>query len=106
MNEYDQRQYRLMLDAIENIELNTKSLDRVIFTLEALLAVLTDPEVTWVESFRTELGDLEQVYTHNLQEGNKALDAQGRVWSITALENLRALILGKLEQEYSSKDEK
>ena len=71
---YDQRQYKLMLDSIRNLQdgdgVSTALSDlQFLFNrLDALLAVLKRPHDTWLQSFQGEVNTLDQVLGSSLIE--------------------------------------
>jgi len=88
MSEYDQRQYRLMLERLDAFERGHTTIDRLIADLEGLLNVLEKPDADWKQSFLRYWGHIEdaravaldrQATTLNEQEAKVALDAARRL---------------------------
>ncbi len=52
MSEYDQRQYRLMLDALDQFEKGRIPIDVLVNDLEGLLAVLEEVLPAWKNEFQ------------------------------------------------------
>ncbi len=105
MNKYDRRQYGLMLRTIEDTELSVQSLGHTISSLEGLLATLTRQEPDWVEKVQTELGDLEQVYAHNLEKKKNFLDPKEIKWITDTLAKLRELVQMRLHEKIQSAED-
>jgi hypothetical protein len=61
-HDYNTRQYRLMMDQIELFESGKLNLSALISRLKGLLAALDAPESSWINTFRSEWLELEQVY--------------------------------------------
>lgn len=97
MNDYNYRQYVQMLKALQVNKLDIDTLGHVTGSLEALLALLENPDKEWTEQFQSEWGVLEQVYSYNMVEGKKSLNEQETEWVTHSLENLKQLIQMKLE---------
>jgi uncharacterized damage-inducible protein DinB len=97
MEEMNRQKYESMLNIIENAELSVASIGRVISSLKRLLAPLWQPDPQWVERFRTELGDLEQVYAYNLMYPKESLSEQELKWLTDALQNLKLMVRAEID---------
>ena len=62
MNEFDQRQYQLMKQCIEDFEIGNANFRVLIDSLKGLLNVLQEAEDEWKASFRSAWWTLEEVY--------------------------------------------
>ncbi len=60
MSEYDQQQYRLMLDRLNAFDRGDIRIDTLIGDLRALVQALNDATSSWKNSFMEEWADLEQ----------------------------------------------
>ena len=96
MNEYDKRQYRLMIETVEVNKLDINSLGKIIISLEALLGQLKEPDQEWVKTFQRVWGKLEDIYSFNIVEEKTFLSQQEIEWITQALKELRTLIQMKL----------
>ncbi len=63
VDEYNQRQYSLMLHFLDALERDHISLGRLVSTLEGLLFALEDTDKTWESIFVSFWNDLEMVYS-------------------------------------------
>jgi hypothetical protein len=91
MSDYDNRQYRLMLDQIEDFKSNRIDLKHLINGLESLLCVLEKPDADWKTKFRKKWGVLEEVYAVALDQKS---DLTQNDWNLVnaAVEELRQLL--------------
>ena len=96
MNEYDKRQYRLMIKIVEVNKLDINSLGKIIISLEALLGQLKEPDQEWVKTFQRVWGKLEDIYSFNIVEKKTSLSQQEIEWITQALKELRTSIQMKL----------
>ncbi len=68
-SDYDQRQYKQMLSALDAYERQEIALHMLVNKLEALLGVLQDTPVEWRDSFVSDWGVLEIAYAMGLERG-------------------------------------
>ena len=97
MNDYDSRQYSLMLRTMKEIRLNVKGIGKIVNSLESLLANLESNDPKWTDKIRSEWWTLEEIHAHNLSEGKHELTVQEKQWVEMALRNLEKLIQSKLD---------
>jgi len=92
MSDYDNRQYRLMMQRIEEFEKSKIGLQRLIADLDALLCSLQKADETWRSSFQKEWGVLEEVYAIALDKGSEKLPTEH--WDLidNALGNMKRLL--------------
>ena len=100
MSDYDQRQYRLMLQAVERFEHGKATLSELVASLEALLTVLEATEESWKDTFRYEWGTLETEYAISLDRGELVLPPESMDLVHQAVANIRRFL-----QERISSDE-
>ena len=96
MSEYDQRQYRLMLEKIGSFEQGHIRLDSLIADLDGLLNVLEEPDLSWKEAFQREWGKLEDERADALFRNTKQLDKDAIERLSVATAQLRLLVLQKI----------
>lgn len=97
MSEYDQRQYRLMLDRITAFERGAVSLDKLVVDLEGLLNALEVAEHSWKETFRHYWGTLETGRAFALSEGISNFSAEASRALRDAAAHLKLLVLEKID---------
>jgi len=62
MSDYDNRQYRLMVERIDQFEKKSIGLRHLITDLEALLCVLQEADQNWKSAFHKQWAVIEEVY--------------------------------------------
>ena len=91
MSDYDNRQYRRMLEQIEDFESKRIDLKHLINGLESLLCVLEKPSADWKAKFRSKWGVLEEVYAVAL---DRKSDLTSNDWKLVnaAVEAMKQLL--------------
>ena len=97
--EYDRRQYQLMLEQILAYENKHLSLRSLTFRLEGLLEVLNDVSEEWVGVFYENWGVLELVHADMIDRNQTHLDKRHTTLISNALQELKQQIQAKLEIE-------
>lgn len=97
INEYDERQLRLMLKSLISFEKNQIDLSSLIGTLEFLLSVMEVVEDDWEEKFLNEVTTLESINAFMIiresgEEAPEISDDQNSRLINDAVSNLKALI--------------
>lgn len=105
MSEYDQRQYRLMHQALERFQEGKASLSDLIASLDALLNVLESTEESWKDAFRYEWGTLETEYAISLDRGETALPPESINLVRQAVANMQALLQERIASDESAMSE-
>jgi hypothetical protein len=90
MADFDQRQYRLMLDRLVAFDEGRIRLDTLVDDLEGLLNVLAEPDPAWKRTFLGIWGELEEERADALFKEVKAFDEE-------TTQSLRATV-AELEQ--------
>jgi len=90
--EYDERQLRLMEEAIAAYERGVADLSSLVAGLEALLGCLRRADAEWKDRFQREWGQLEDIYSVATYRGCKKLDAQAMKDLGAAVKELKRLI--------------
>jgi hypothetical protein len=68
MSNYNLRQYRRMLDQIQDFEAHRIDLQHIIRGLKSLLALLDNPDINWKLEFQKQWAVLEEVYAVTLDK--------------------------------------
>ncbi|MBX9681576.1 MAG: hypothetical protein K2X38_22705 [Gemmataceae bacterium] len=102
MSDYDQRQYRLMLQQLERFEQGKATLSDLIASLDALLSVLESTEENWKEAFRYEWGTLETEYAISLDRGEPVLPSESMSLVHQAVANMEALLRDRVSADESA----
>ncbi len=92
-NEYDMRQYNIMLNIIEEYKENKKSLKQLIDNLDGLLNALENAEQKWKDEFHNEWWNLEQVYAVNNYRGKGFYSEEESKIINESIDNLQEIIL-------------
>src|SRR4051812_47150635 len=93
----NQRQFRLMLDAVGRYERGEIGLGRLVSDLESLLDALDNLSEEWRDSFLGEWGDLEQVHAVALDRSENQLNDQESRLVGDSLKAIRAMVQAALE---------
>jgi len=97
MSEYDQRQYRLMLEQLTAFQSGQIYIDRLIGNLQGLLNALQSPDSTWKQSFLSLWGQLEDARAMALFRGAENLNEQESIVVGSALAKLKPMVLEKID---------
>lgn len=92
MDDYDSRQYRLMLDLLNEFDARSVGLRKVITDLEALLGSLKNADTEWKSSFYSHWAILEDVYADALDKGWTQLPSARQAMVEGAASSLRRLV--------------
>lgn len=92
MNEYDRRQFKIMVQKIRAYREGKLPLSELINYLESLLSALEDRDENWENDFRSHWGDLEVVYAVALDKNKSSLDLDDQYIINEAIENIIKLI--------------
>src|ERR1043166_8465956 len=76
MVDFDQRQYRLMLDRLVAFDEGRIRLDTLVDDLEGLLNILAEPDPAWKRTFLGFWGELEEERAYALFKEIKAFDEE------------------------------
>jgi hypothetical protein len=96
-HDYDQRQYRRMLERLEAFEAGKVSLHYMINDLETLLSALELPDMTWRREFQRKWGWLDSMRGVALVERGKFPSPEETQSAREIARELKALVLQKLE---------
>jgi hypothetical protein len=99
MSDYDQRQYKLMLELLKAFDKRSLGLRKLIADLEALLVCLQDTDEEWKESFHKQWGRLEDVYADALDKGYKQLPQDDQTRVEDAIYHLQQLVQKRIDSE-------
>ncbi len=97
MSEYDQRQYRLMLDRLNAFESGLIPMDVLVRDLEGLLNALEGAEASWKQTFLSYWGKIEDAHAVALFRGSVHLDEQATKRVRAAADNLKLMVLEKID---------
>jgi hypothetical protein len=75
VNDYDKRQYLLMLRCLRAFDDGKMSIHQLIGNLKALLACLQEPDAVWKERFHQEWAVLEEVNAVAQSDGRSELSS-------------------------------
>lgn len=95
--EYDQRQYKRMLDRLEDFEQQKISFERLVDDLEGLLNALEMPDARWKEQFQTYWIRMETARAVALDEGLKEFSPSTLNRIREAAAHLKLLVLEKID---------
>ena len=93
----NQRQYKLMLERLEQFENDEIGLRRLIDDLSGLLGALNDIDEEWNDEFERTWGVLEDVYAGALSSGYKTLPDEDRKLIWTAVDKLAEMVKPRVE---------
>jgi hypothetical protein len=97
ISEYNQRQYRLMLEQLTTFEQGQMKLDILVTNLEGLLNTLEQIEESWKSPFLSEWGKLEDARAVALFRQIKSFDQAATERILKAVSALKLLVLDKIE---------
>jgi hypothetical protein len=92
MADYDNRQYHLMLDQLNDFESKRINLKHLIGGLESLLGCLEEPAPDWKSGFQRQWGILEDVYAEAVDRGNMDLPEAHKKLLAEAVYNLKRMV--------------
>jgi hypothetical protein len=92
MSEYDQRQYQLMRQCIEDFEIGNVNFRVLIDSLKGLLNVLQEVEEEWKASFRSAWWTLEEVYAVALDREQNCLSNEDEKLIYEAINEIKQLL--------------
>jgi hypothetical protein len=95
-SEYDQNQYRLMLERIDAFERSAIRLDTLVDDLEGLLNVLEAVCFSWRQAFLSRWGVLEEVRAVALDEGWEKFDEKATKIILESTSQLKLQVLEKI----------
>ena len=95
-SEYDQRQYRLMLERIDAFERGLINLGTLVDDLEGLLHVLEAVCASWEQTFLSHWGVLEEVRAVALDEGWEEFDDKSTKIIFESIGRLKVQVLEKI----------
>jgi hypothetical protein len=95
--EYNQRQYRRMLDRLLAFEREEVRLGTLVADLEGLLNALEDIEASWKQTFLGKWGQLEDMHAVARDRGSKEFDDDARSKILAATGLLKLLVLDKID---------
>ena len=99
MDNYNNRQYKLMLQKISLFRQGKIEIPDLIGDLEGLLNALEEPNSNWKNTFQIECGELEQVYAFALYEERDYLNQKDIKVIEKVLDNIILLINEKITIE-------
>ncbi len=91
MSDYNNRQYRRMLDQINDFRSKRIDLKHLINGLESLLCALEQADAGWKSEFQSNWGVLEEVYAVSLDQKRQLTKNDWRLLN-TAVEDIKQLI--------------
>jgi hypothetical protein len=97
MSDYDQRQYRLMLDRLTAFEQSKITLNALVVDLEGLLNALDDITPCWKQAFLSDWGKLEEERAYASFKNVKVFDDETSERIRPAVSKLKLLVLEKAE---------
>jgi hypothetical protein len=95
--EYNERQYRLMLDQLTSFEIGALPLDTLANNLEGLVNALEGGAESWKEAFLDEWATLDDARAYALFKGTKEFDAETTERLRSAVAKLRLYVLEKID---------
>lgn len=95
MSDYDQRQYRLMLETLTAFEHGNIHVGTVIADLEGLLNALEKADAEWKQSFLRWWGQIEDARAYALFHSRTVLSEDETKNALDAVKQLRLMILDK-----------
>jgi hypothetical protein len=96
-DEFDQRQYRTMLDMLIAFERGEIRLDALVGSLEALLNLLNNKEQAWTQKFQSAWGVLEDVRAFALFKNIKSFDERTDQLLRSTVNNLKLMVLEEIK---------
>jgi hypothetical protein len=101
--EYNQRQYRRMLDRLLAFERGEVRLGTLIADLEGLLNALENIEASWIQTFLSKWGQLEEMHAVARYRGSKEFDDDARSKILAATGLLKLLVLDKIDDSLEAR---
>ncbi len=92
MEDYDIRQYRLMLDKLDAFGTQKLPLSNLISNLDGLLNALEDTDEQWKNAFLRQWGVLEDVYANSLDKNLQEIPGDQQVLVSKAVAEIRKLV--------------
>ena len=99
MNEFDKRQFDIMILKIKSFKEGYLPLSELINDLEALLSVLSFQDKSWNDTFRSYWWELEEVYSFMLEEEKTIFTPEDKKIIDDAVQHLKKMIELKLDFE-------
>jgi hypothetical protein len=96
MTEYDERQYRLMVQRLEEFENERIGFNRLIVDLESLLGCLQEVDTSWKSKFQRECGVLDEVYAVMLDRQQKQMTPEDQKLVSRSVQELKRMVSEKL----------
>src|SRR5688572_29063623 len=97
MLDYNERQYRLMLNRLVAFEQGKLPLDSLVIDLEGLLNALEGVEFSWKQEFLHEWGTLEEGRAYALFKSLSAFDEEASETLRAAVARLKLQVLEKID---------
>jgi hypothetical protein len=97
-SEFDQRQYRLMLDRLNAFIEGRLPIDTLINDLEGLLNILDGVQPSWRQTFLQHWGKLEDERAVSLFRSSEVLDEQATRRTRDAAAQLKLMVLEKIDE--------
>lgn len=95
----DQRQYKLMLERLQQFENDEIALHRLISDLSGLMGALSDVDQEWLDEFQSTWSTLEQIYAGALHRGYKTLPDEDRKIIWATVDELTEMVKHRLKPE-------
>src|SRR6185295_7236568 len=99
VSEYTQRQYRLMLERLDDFQRKKLKIDTLINDLEGLVNALEDLDPKWRQAFLHHWGKLEEARATALDRNARTLNAEESRIVEEALPRLRLHVLEMIDTE-------
>lgn len=97
MSEFNQRQYRLMLDRLDAFEQGSIALDKLVVDLEGLLNALDGVASDWKKNFLGDWGNLEEERAYALFKNVHILDQETSERIRPTVSRLKLSVLEKID---------
>src|SRR5258706_13397124 len=98
MSDYDNRQYRRMLDQIHDFESKRIDLKHLINGMESLLCALEGADAAWKSEFQSKWGVLEEVYAVALDRKRQLIQDDWKLIN-TSVAGMKELIAGVYSEQ-------
>lgn len=99
MSDYDNRQYALMLEQLNQFESKRIDLKHLISGLESLLCLLEKADAAWKSTFQSRWGILEEVYADKLDRSHRDLPASHQKLVEKSVSELKAMVEAVLDKD-------
>jgi len=96
ISDYDERQYRLMLERLEAFLAGHVSMDKILADLEGLLSALEQPGEEWRRTFQEDVNELDIIWGVALDHGRTRLTEPEAKSAFESAERLKKLVLDKI----------